>query len=232
MSVYAIADLHLSLNSEKPMDVFPGWEDYLTKLETNWRGMIQMEDTVVLPGDFSWAMSLEEAVRDFTFLESLPGRKILLKGNHDFWWATMRKMDQFLESHRFRSVTILHNNAAVAGKISICGTRGWFYEELQDSDRKIRMREAGRLEASVAAAEKTGLEPVAFLHYPPVFGGFECAEMLEVLRRHHIRRCYYGHLHGRSAFNAVEGDYQGIRMRLISADRLRFAPLLVEPDGI
>lgn len=229
MAVYAIADLHLSLNSEKPMDVFPGWEDYLARLAANWRGMVRAEDTVVLPGDFSWAMSLEAAALDFRFLESLPGNKIILKGNHDYWWATMRKMNRFLEDHHFLSITLLHNTAVTAGPVSICGTRGWFYEELQEGDRKIRMREAGRLEASVCAAEKTGREPVAFLHYPPVYGGFECVEMLDVLKRHHIRRCYYGHLHGRAATNAVEGDYQGIRMRLISADHLRFAPLMVEP---
>lgn len=227
MSVFTIADLHLSLGSDKPMDVFPGWEGYLPKLEKNWRAVVTPEDTVVLPGDLSWAMSLEEAVSDFDFVENLPGRKIILKGNHDYWWTTMRKMNEFLKAHGYATVTILHNAAVTAGGIAVCGSRGWFFDDTAAGDRKILLREAGRLDTSIREAEKTGLEPVVFLHYPPVYSGNECEEILEVLLRHHIRRCYYGHLHGRAAATAVQGEYRGILLRLVSADSLRFAPLVV-----
>lgn len=228
MSVFTIADLHLSLGSDKPMDVFPGWEGYLPKLEKNWRAVVTPEDTVVLPGDLSWAMSLEEAVADFTFLQSLPGRKLLLKGNHDYWWTTMHKMNAFLQAHGFSTLTIVHNSAVEVGSIAVCGSRGWIFDDSSAGDRKILLREAGRLETSIIAAEKTGREPVAFLHYPPVCGGGECAEIMEVLLSHHIRRCYYGHLHGRAAAGAVQGDYRGIALRLVSADSLRFAPIAVD----
>lgn len=232
MSVFTIADLHLSLNGNKPMDVFPGWEGYLPKLEKNWRAVVRPEDTVVLPGDLSWAMSLEEAVADFGFLESLPGHKIVLKGNHDYWWTTMRKMNAFLQAHAYATITILHNTAVAVGGIAVCGSRGWFFDDTEAGDRKILLREAGRLETSIQQAEKTGLEPVVFLHYPPVYSGNECEELLDVLLRHHIRRCYYGHLHGRAAATAVQGEYRGICLRLVSADSLRFAPIVVESCGL
>lgn len=228
MSVFTIADLHLSLGGDKPMDVFPGWEGYLPRLEKNWRAVVTPEDTVVLPGDLSWAMGLEEAVADFDFVESLPGRKIILKGNHDYWWTTMRKMNEFLKAHGYATITILHNAAATAGGIAVCGSRGWFFDDTAAGDRKILLREAGRLDTSIREAEKTGFEPVVFLHYPPVYSGNECTEILEILLRHHIRRCYYGHLHGRAAATAVQGEYRGIRLRLVSADSLRFAPIVVE----
>lgn len=228
MSVFAIADLHLSLGGDKSMDVFPGWEDYVRRLEKNWRAAVAPRDTVVLPGDLSWAMSLQEAVPDFSFLESLPGHKIILKGNHDYWWTTMRKMNVFLKAHDFSTITILHNSAVPVGSFAVCGSRGWFFDDREPGDRKILLREAGRLDTSIRQAEKTGLEPVAFLHYPPVYSGNECSELMEVLLRHRIRRCFYGHLHGRAAASAFQGEYRGIRMRLVSADRLHFAPFLIE----
>jgi predicted phosphohydrolase len=228
MSLFAIADLHLSLSSSKPMDVFTGWEDYLIKLEKNWRSAVGGDDTVVLPGDISWAMSMDEAVEDFKYLHSLPGRKIILKGNHDYWWTTMRKMDAFLADYSLDSISILHNSAIVAGGVCICGTRGWFYDEAEAADKKVLLREACRLETSIAEGEKTGLETVVFLHYPPLYGGFVCREIMEVLIRHKIKRCYYGHLHGRAATMAFEGVQEGIAFRLISADHLGFSPLAID----
>lgn len=228
MSLFAIADLHLSLDSEKPMDVFQGWEDYQIKLEDNWRRLIRENDTVVLPGDISWAMSLDEAYTDFRFLDALPGQKIILKGNHDYWWSTRKKMETFLEEKGLRSISILHNSAVQVGNVSVCGTRGWFYDDAACGDKKVLLREAGRLDTSIAQGEKTGLEPVVFLHYPPIYGEFVCSEIMEVLKKHQIRRCYYGHLHGRATGHAVEGVRDGILFRLISADHLRFSPMIID----
>lgn len=188
MSLFAIADLHLSLGTNKPMDAFPGWNGYVRRLEDNWRRLVADGDTVVVAGDVSWGMSLEQAGADLAFLHSLPGRKILMKGNHDYWWTTRRKMDAYLEEHGLTSVSILHNDAyTVDDSLAVCGTRGWFYDAEADADKKILAREVGRLNASIDAAVATGLEPVAFLHYPPVYAGAVCEEILETLQRRQIR---------------------------------------------
>ena len=189
MSLFAIADLHLSLGTNKPMDAFPGWNGYVRRLEDNWRRLVADGDTVVVAGDVSWGMSLEQAGADLAFLHSLPGRKILMKGNHDYWWTTRRKMDAYLEEHGLTSVSILHNDAyTVDDSLAVCGTRGWFYDAEADADKKILAREVGRFNASIDAAVATGLEPVAFLHYPPVYAGAVCEEILETLQRRQIRR--------------------------------------------
>ena len=227
MSLYAIADVHLYLGTDKPMDVFPGWADYVARLEQNWRSVVSAGDTVVVAGDISWAMKLEESRADLAFLHSLPGRKLLLKGNHDLWWSTMRKMEDFLNQNHFDSLSFIHNNAAVVDTVAVCGTRGWFFDDVQ-SDRKVVAREAGRLERSIEEAKRAGGEPVVFLHYPPVYGGQRCDEMMEVLHRHEIHRCYYGHIHGAGRRQAAQGTIEGIQMRLISCDALGFAPILVE----
>ena len=227
MSLFAIADLHLSLGSAKPMDIFGGWENHVSRLEENWRRVIAGRDTVVIAGDISWAMSLQEAKQDFAFLESLPGQKILMKGNHDYWWSTRKKMDAFLTENGFSTLRILHNCAYSVGGVSVCGTRGWFYDAEEDADKKILNREVGRLKTSLADAAP-GTEPVVFLHYPPVFGGERCEEFLTVLREQGIRRCYYGHLHGPSIRRAVTGDCGGTQLRLISGDAVGFLPVLVE----
>ena len=230
MSLFAIADVHLSLGSEKPMDIFGGWDDYQERLENNWRKVVQDKDTVVIAGDISWAMSLEQALPDFRFLQSLPGQKLILKGNHDYWWMTRAKMDKWLSENGLSTIKIIHNSTEVVGDIAVCGTRGWFYDAEKDADRKVLMREVGRLKASIELAIKTGKEPIAFLHYPPVYYGEVCKEMMAVLKEYGIRRCYYGHIHGPSIRNATEGEYDGIKFRLISADALKFLPVLVERD--
>ena len=227
MALFAIGDLHLSLGGDKPMDIFSGWQDYVTRLEKNWRAIVRPEDTVVVAGDISWAMKLEECDADFAFLQALPGKKLLLKGNHDYWWTTRKKMEEYLERKGFDSLSILFNSAAAVVPYAVCGTRGWFYDAETDADKKVLSREVGRLRASIAQAEATGLELVAFLHYPPVYGGEVCEEIMQVLCEKGIRRCYYGHIHGAAAKKAVTGMYRGVRLQLIACDYTGFTPVLV-----
>lgn len=228
MALYAIGDLHLSIGCDKPMDIFSGWTDHMLRLEQNWRSTVGEEDTVVIPGDVSWGMSLEEAAPDFAFLQSLPGRKLLLKGNHDYWWTTRRKMDAFFAERGFDSLTIVHNDAvAIDERYAVCGTRGWFYDAESDADKKVLLREVGRLHASVQAAVKMGLAPLLFLHYPPVYGGQVCEEIVQAIRDEGITLCHYGHVHGKGIAHAVRGWADGVEYRLISADAVGFSPVLV-----
>lgn len=228
MSLFVIADLHLSLNGEKPMDVFRGWHNYVERLEDNWRRVVQEGDTVVIAGDISWAMKLEDAVQDFQFLHSLPGEKILLKGNHDYWWSTRSKIDAFFQEQGFSTLRILHNCAYRVGDVAVCGTRGWLYNSETAEDKKIVAREAGRLLASLAEGEKLGGEPMVFLHYPPVYDSMECGGILDILEERRISHCYFGHIHGQyAARKALVGEYRGVRMHLISCDFVNFTPVLV-----
>ena len=227
MPLFVIGDPHLSFGCEKPMDIFRGWQDYTLRLGKNWCRVVSPEDTVVVAGDISWAMSLEEGEKDFAFLDSLPGKKLLLKGNHDYWWSTRKKMEAFFEKKGFLSLRIIHNNAVRVENISVCGTRGWFYDAEKDAEKKVLLREAGRLRASILEAQKLGGEPVAFLHYPPVYSSAVCEEMMQVLEESGIKRCFYGHLHGASIGRAVQGEYRGIEFRLVSCDALNFCPLRV-----
>jgi len=227
VSLYVISDPHLSLTTDKSMTVFSGWDDYVTRLEKQWRQLVTPEDTVVLAGDISWAMTLDDALEDFRFLHALPGRKLLFKGNHDYWWCTRRKMDAFFEENGLTSLTIVHNDAVpVDGRFAVCGSRGWFYDDAEDNVKILR-REAERLRTSIRAAKQTELEPVAFLHYPPLFDGRVCEELTDVLKAEGIRRCYYGHVHGAGIRQAFEGEWEGITFRLTSCDALRFCPLLI-----
>lgn len=231
MSLFVIADLHLSLGTDKPMDVFSGWQDYVQRLEENWRALVSPEDTVVIAGDISWAMKLEDCQADFAFIHSLPGQKLLMKGNHDYWWTTRNKIDTFLAEKGFHSLRILHNCGYRVGNRAICGTRGWLYNSETPEDRKIVSREAGRLLASINAAKALGGELTAFLHYPPIYGDMECREILDILADHHVADCYFGHIHGQyAAQKALTGEYHGIKMHLISCDYVGFRPVLVE-DG-
>lgn len=232
MALYAIADTHLSINKPKSMSIFRGWDNYVERLEANWRRLITDQDTVVIAGDVSWGMNLQQAADDFAFLHSLPGQKLLLKGNHDYWWTTRRQMDLFLEENGFTSLRIVHNDAVpVEGLMAVCGSRGWFFDAEEDADKKVLLREAGRLRTSIQAAKATGLEPVVFLHYPPIYADQICPEMLEVLRQEGIARCYYGHVHSAGIRLAVEGVHDGIDFRLISADGLQFCPILIRPTS-
>ena len=229
MAIFAIGDMHLSLGTDKPMDVFPGWEGYLPRLEANWRKLICPEDTVVLAGDTSWAMNLNDTKADFAFIQNLPGQKWLLKGNHDYWWGTASKMKKFFAEHDITTLDILYNNAFFYGDHAICGTRGWFYEEAggEAHDRKIMLREVGRLETSLkAAGDKTKL---VFLHYPPKYLGYECPEILDLLDAYHVPLCCYGHIHSRGCRSAFQGMYHDTEFRLLSADYISFCPRRILP---
>lgn len=227
MALYAIADLHLSFGTDKPMDVFGGaWEGYVDKLREG-LSVIGPDDTTVLPGDLSWGLDLESAKEDFAFISAIPGRKIILKGNHDYWWSTASKFNRFCEENGFENMHVLNNNCYFYGDIALCGTRGWFFEEDRggEHDAKVFNRELIRLETSLKAAGEN--EKLCFLHYPPKYRGYECAEILNMLARYGVRDCYYGHLHADSHKLAVEGDYRGIRLHMVSADFLRFKPLKI-----
>ena len=234
MNLYAIGDLHLSLSDpDKSMDVFGGcWGNYIEKIEAGFSALTD-DDVCVICGDISWAMNLEKAVEDFRFLNALPGRKLLIKGNHDFWWATTAKVNDFFRENRFDTLQIVFNSCAELGTAAVCGTRGWFYEQDRgtEQDRKIMLREVGRLDASLRAAGE--LEKLCFLHYPPRYGtSYVCQEIVQTMQSHGVRRCWYGHLHGYGRKQAVVGPVGGIEYTLISADALDFTPLRIEfgPD--
>lgn len=230
MSIFALGDPHLSLGGSKPMDIFPGWEGYLPKLKHRWSELVKPQDTVVLAGDISWAMKLEDTERDFSFLQKLPGNKLISKGNHDYWWTTVSKMNRYLEQKSFDTLHILHNNAYLVEDKLICGTRGWLYDMNEPQNELIMNREVGRLKASLDAADQLAqgqanpLEKIVFLHYPPIWPTGCAAEIVRMMQERGIKRCYYGHLHGNSLRYAVEGTIDGISYKLISADGLRFCP--------
>ncbi len=229
MALYAIGDLHLCLGAPKPMDIFGGaWVGYMEKLREG-MSIIRPEDTTVLMGDLSWALDLETAKADFAWINEIPGRKIILKGNHDYWWSTAAKFQRFCQENGFENLFVLNNNCYEYDGFAICGTRGWYFEEQKSSahDEKIFRRELMRLEASLkAAGEKPKL---VFLHYPPKSKGYECPEILELLRLFEVRRCFYGHLHGPSHKLAVEGMWDGIDYALLAADFINFRPVKVLP---
>ena len=183
---------------------------------------------MVLCGDLSWGMSLQEAREDFAFLDALPGKKLLMKGNHDYWWTTVSKMNQFFQENNFTTFEILHNNCALYGNVALCGTRGWFYEEDRgEHSAKIFNRELIRLETSLKAAGER--EKFCFLHYPPLYQGYRCQEIIDLMKRYGVTRCYYGHLHGGSHRLAVSGDQDGVEYHLVAADYLGFKPELILP---
>ena len=225
MSLFVIGDTHLSLSTDKPMDIFGGWKNYMQRLEENWRSVVQPQDTVIIPGDVSWGMSLEQAKEDFLFLHRLPGKKILMKGNHDYWWTTRAKMESFLEENGLDSLSILHNNAVSVEGLSLCGSRGWMFEQGQEYDKKIINREAGRIRASLQDAQRFGeQEKVLFLHYPPVFMQDSIPEFFEVMNQYGVRRCYYGHIHSQGCRFAFQGEWCGVQLEMVSADYMRFMP--------
>ncbi|MBR5495915.1 MAG: metallophosphoesterase [Oscillospiraceae bacterium] len=227
MSLYTIADLHLSLGTDKPMDIFAGWQNYVDKIVENWNYFITDEDTVVIAGDISWAMKLEECYEDFKFLNSLPGTKIILKGNHDYWFSTKAKVDNYLEENGFNTIKMLFNNSFEYGDYLICGTRGWINEPGEKVDKTIINREAGRLTLSIESGIASGKEPIVFLHYPPVYAQTYCTEILDVLYKYNVKRCFYGHLHGASCKNSVNGLKDGIEYQLVSCDFTQFNPVKV-----
>lgn len=227
MALYAIGDLHLCLGAPKPMDIFGGaWVGYMEKLKTGFSD-IRPEDTTVLLGDLSWALDLSGAREDFSWINEIPGKKIILKGNHDYWWSTAAKFSNFCKDNGFQDLYLLNNNCYFYENWAICGTRGWFFEEQRSGqhDEKVFRRELIRLEASLKAAGEK--EKLVFLHYPPRYKGYECPEILALLEKYKVRRCFYGHLHGGSHKLAMEGLWNGVEFRLVSADYLGFQPYTV-----
>ncbi len=228
MAVYAIADLHLSFGTDKPMDVFHGWTNYTERIQQRWQQLVTPSDTVVIAGDISWAMKLTDTAADFSFIDALNGQKLLMKGNHDYWWTTKSKMDKYIAEQGFTTLSILHNNFYVRDGLALCGSRGWFYDAETDADMLILKREVGRLKMSIEPAVAAGYEPIVFLHYPPIYNDMECEEILSVLTEYGIKKCFYGHIHGGSAAKkAFIGERYGIQFKLIACDYLGFVPLAV-----
>lgn len=229
MSIYVIADLHLSFLQNKPMDIFgDNWENHADKIKNNWIQKVQENDYVILPGDFSWATYLEDTKKDFDYLASLPGKKILLKGNHDYWWTTLKSMRNFLKEKGFKNIDFLYNNGYCVEDKVIVGTRGWNILD-NEEDSKMIKRESARIELSIQdGIQKYGndKEIIAFLHYPPITQNTiyknEENEFIRVLKKYGIKKCYYGHLHGNSYKDAIIGKVNGIDYQLISADYLDF----------
>ena len=227
MALYAIGDLHLCLGAPKPMDIFGGaWVGYMDKLKRGFE-TIKDTDTTVLLGDLSWALSLQEASADFAWIDQIPGKKIILKGNHDYWWSTAKKFYDFCAENGYSNQFILNNNCYEYEDWAICGTRGWFFEEERsgEHDEKVFKRELMRLEASLQAAGDKN--KIVFLHYPPIYKGYTCTEILRLLEEYDVRKCFYGHLHGGSHGLAIEGLWNGVEFKLVSADKLGFSPYTV-----
>ena len=232
MALYTIADLHLACSVDKPMDVFGGrWQNYMEKIEKRWSALVQPSDTVVIGGDLSWGIDFKQSLADFQYLDRLPGRKIILKGNHDLWWNTAKKMNAFVAENGFQNIGFLHNNCYFYEDIALCGTRGWFFEEefQKGHDEKIFRRELIRLETSLrAAAAQPHSEIYCFLHYPPIFSNFRCDEIIDIMKKYGVSRCIYGHLHSDSLRWAVEGEHDGINYTLVSGDHIDFTPFLLK----
>lgn len=235
MAIYTIGDLHLSFNENKPMSIFgENWEGYEEKVKENWTNLVKEEDLVVLPGDFSWSMYLKDTYNDFEYLNNLPGKKILLKGNHDYWWSTVNSMRNYIKENHFENIDFLYNNAYEFENKIIVGTRGWALGEDLESKKMIN-REVLRLELSI----KNGLENygenkeiIAFMHYPPIIKqniqNNEINDFIRILKQYNIKQCYYGHLHGSAIKEAVEGEYFGINFKLVSSDSVGFDLVKVE----
>lgn len=225
MAIYVIADLHLSFSQDKPMSIFgENWEEHSEKIKNNWISKVKPEDTVVLPGDFSWAMYLQDTYKDFEYLNSLPGKKLLLKGNHDYWWTTVTNMRNFLEENKLKNIDFIYNNSYLVENKILTGTRGWNLLDTENSSKMIK-RESIRLQLAIEdGIKKYGddKEIIAFMHYPPISNTNKKSEFLKILKQYDIKRCYYGHLHGKSHQDAVEGIVDGIEFKLVSADYLNF----------
>lgn len=229
MSIYTIGDLHLSFHENKPMSVFgDNWKEHEERIKKNWENRITEKDLVVLPGDFSWSTYIDDTYQDFEYLNKLPGKKLLLKGNHDYWWTTVTSMKKFLQKNNFKNIDFLYNNSYEYENYIICGTRGWSMTD-EEEDKRLVKREASRLELSLKEAMKKyeeGKEIIVFMHYPPITNNNlaknEINEFIRLMQRYNIKKCYYGHLHSSSIKEAVEGEYFGINFKLVSADGLDF----------
>lgn len=240
MSIYTIGDLHLSFHENKPMGIFgENWEGHEEKIKNNWIEKVKENDLVILPGDFSWSTYLKDTYEDFEYLNSLPGKKVLLKGNHDYWWTTLTSMRNFLKENNFKDIDFIYNNAYEFENTIIAGTRGWTQTE-EGENQKLLKREAARLELSLQEAIELksnvensveNKEIIVFMHYPPItnsnVNNNEMNEFIQIIKKYDIKRCYYAHLHGASIKDAIEGEYFGIDFKLVSADGLDFKLLKI-----
>ncbi len=229
MAIFAISDLHLSFGTDKPMDIFGGnWENHTDKLKENWIRVIGEEDWVLIPGDISWAISLEESIPDFTWLNSLPGKKFLSKGNHDYWWSTSKKFEDFKAVHGFHTLNMLYNNAYSCNGYTICGTRGWKSPDEPDfseEDEKIYKREQERLKLSLKEGMKQGGTLIAQLHYPPFDVRHRLNAFGDILVEYGVKLCVYGHIHGKVSRQALYEEVEGVAFRLVACNQIAFDPI-------
>ena len=240
MSIYAMSDTHLCIETNKPMDIFGSrWSNWDKKIISAGLSTVTEKDTVIIPGDISWGIDFDDAKEDLKLIEALPGKKLISHGNHDYWWSTASKMNKFMEENGIRTIGILYNNAHIVEDRIICGSRGWYTDEKTAQGAKIKAdydkivnRECVRLEMSLKEAEKlnsTLPEPLplaAFFHFPPVFAQYICQPLIDVLHKYNVTDCYYGHIHGQYDVPAVI-EHEGITFRMISADYLNFTPYKV-----
>ncbi|MDO4283426.1 MAG: metallophosphoesterase [Clostridia bacterium] len=229
MAVYAISDLHLSFGTNKPMNIFGEiWNGYEEKIKENWIAKVKEEDTVIIPGDISWGIDLKEALEDFKFIDALPGKKIFLRGNHDYYFPTKTKLEKFLVENNLSTLKILHNNAFDVENYIICGARGWGKTEHNDAiaDKKIIAREEGRLILSLENGMRLknelnakGIEKdiLVALHFPPFISRFE-----SIMKEYGVKICIYGHLHGYGHSMIREGMIDGIDYKMVSCDYTKF----------
>ena len=224
MSIYAISDLHLSFNTNKPMDIF-GWNNYEEKISQDWRKNVKEEDLVLLTGDFSWEMKLENTYKDFQFINNLPGKKLLLKGNHDLWWTTLKRMREFLKEKEFNNIDFIYNNSYEFENYIIAGTRGWNLVSENIDDKKIKDRELLRLENSIIdGIRKYGEDKpiIVCMHYPPLLKELKNSEFTKILEKYNVKYCLYGHLHGKSHINVFDGIYNNVNYKMVSCDYTGF----------
>lgn len=229
MAIYAISDLHLSFNTNKPMDIFgENWKSYEERIKVNWNNLINENDLVLLPGDFSWSMYLQETIKDFEYLNELPGKKLLLKGNHDYWWTTLKSMRQFLEENDFKNIDFLHNNSFEYEGYIIAGTRGWTQSDSEE-DKRLVKRELLRLELSIQdGIKKYGNDrPIIIcMHYPPIVKEIK-SEFAKLIEKYNVKQCIYGHLHGNLQLGIIEGNINGIEYKMVSCDYTQFKPIKI-----
>ncbi len=229
MAVYAISDLHLSFGTDKPMDVFGDhWENHALRLREHWMNKVEENDWVLIPGDISWGIDLIEADPDLSFIEDLPGKKILSKGNHDYWWSTLNKFSEHFNIKNYRTLNILHNNAYSLGEYTVCGSRGWKSPDEEDfsaEDRKIFNRELERLKLSLGQGRKLGGEIIAMLHYPPFDQKHNPNAFGQILEEFGVKTCIYGHIHGKANEAWKDEMIQNIRYHLVSCNLIGFDPL-------
>lgn len=227
MALYTISDLHLGFNVEKPMDIFGDrWKDHTDKIKKNWIEKINDDDTVLIAGDISWSLKSDDSKYDLDWIDELPGRKIISKGNHDYWWGSISKLNKLYENTKF-----LQNNFYEYNDFAICGTRGWICPggdkfKYTEKDEKIYKREQIRLRLSLDAAKKAGYENIiVMIHYPPTNEKFEESDFIKIFKEYNVKKVIYGHLHGPVLMgNLLNGCVDGIEYILSSADYINFNP--------